>query len=113
LASAAASGLPADSVVKAVVLKRTDGFVLALLPASRHIKFDELRQVLGTGVDIAGEEQIETLFPDCEPGSVPALGAAYGLDAVVDDNLARQEDLYFEGGDHAHLVHVSRTAFGS
>jgi Ala-tRNA(Pro) deacylase len=111
LASAAASGLPADSVVKAVVLKGADGFLLALLPASRHIEFDELRQVLGAGVDIAGEEQIETLFPDCEPGSVPALGAAYGLDVVVDDSLAQQEDLYFEGGDHAHLVHISGTSF--
>jgi hypothetical protein len=48
LAGAAASGLPADSVVKAVVLKGADSFLLALLPASRHIEFDELRQVLGT-----------------------------------------------------------------
>jgi Ala-tRNA(Pro) deacylase len=111
LASAAASGLPVDSVVKAVVLKGADGFMLASLPASRQIKFDELRRVLGTGVDIAGEEQIETLFPDCEPGSVPALGAAYGLDVVVDDSLARQQDLYLEGGDHAHLVRISGTSF--
>jgi Ala-tRNA(Pro) deacylase len=111
LASAAASGVPADSVVKAVVLKGTDGFMLALLPASRHIEFDDLRRVLGTGVDIAGEEQVETLFPDCEPGSVPALGAAYGLHVVVDDSLARQQDLYLEGGDHAHLVHISGTDF--
>jgi Ala-tRNA(Pro) deacylase len=111
LASAAASGLPADSVVKAVVLKGADGFMLALLPASRHIEFDDLRRVLGTGVDIAGEEQVETLFPDCEPGSVPALGAAYGLGVVVDDSLARQQDLYLEGGDHAHLVHISGTDF--
>jgi Ala-tRNA(Pro) deacylase len=111
LASAAASGLPADSVVKAVVLKGANGFMLALLPASRHIEFDDLRRVLGTGVDIAGEEQVETLFPDCEPGSIPALGAAYGLGVVVDDSLARQQDLYLEGGDHAHLVHISGTDF--
>jgi Ala-tRNA(Pro) deacylase len=111
LASAAASGLPADSVVKAVVLKGADGFMLALVPASRHIEFDGLRQLLGTGVDLAGEEQIETLFPDCEPGSVPALGAAFGLGVLVDDSLARQQDLYLEGGDHAHLVHISGTDF--
>jgi Ala-tRNA(Pro) deacylase len=55
LASAAASGLPADRVVKAVVLKGADGFMLALLPASRHVEFDDLRRVPGTGVDIAGE----------------------------------------------------------
>jgi len=110
-ASAAVSGLPADSVVKAVVLKGGDGFMLALLPASRHIQFDQLRQLLGREVDIAGEEQIETLFADCEPGSVPAVGAAYGLEVVVDDSLAQQPDLYLEGGDHAHLVRISGASF--
>ena len=111
LASAAASGIPADSVVKAVVLKGGDGFMLALLPASRHIQFDELGRLLGDEVNIASEEQVETLFLDCEPGSVPALGAAYGLDVVMDDSLAQQPDLYLEGGDHAHLVHISGTSF--
>jgi Ala-tRNA(Pro) deacylase len=111
MASAAASGVPADSVVKAVVLKGGDGFMLALLPASRHIKFDELRRLVGNDVDIASEEQVETLFLDCEPGSVPALGAAYGLSVVVDDSLAQQPDLYLEGGDHAHLVHINGTNF--
>jgi Ala-tRNA(Pro) deacylase len=51
------------------------------------------------------------MFPDCEPGSVPALGAAYGLGVVVDASLARQQDIYFAGGDHAHLAHISRTSF--
>ena len=111
MASAAASGMPADSVVKAVVLKGRDGFMLALLPASRHIQFDELGRLLGDDVNIASEEQVETLFLDCEPGSVPALGAAYGLNVVMDDSLAQQPDLYLEGGDHAHLVHISGTSF--
>jgi len=110
-ASAAASNVPADSVAKAVVLRGGDGFMLAVLPASRHIRFDELRRLLGNDVDIAGEEQVETLFLDCEPGSVPALGAAYGLNVVVDDSLAQQPDVYFEGGDHANLVRISGTSF--
>jgi Ala-tRNA(Pro) deacylase len=110
-ASAAASQVPADSVAKAVVLKCRDGFMLAVLPASRHIQFDELQRLLGGEVDMANEEQIETLFIDCEPGSVPALGNAYGLNVVVDDSLAQQPDIYFEGGDHANLVHVSGINF--
>jgi len=110
-ASAVASHVLADSFAKAVVLRGGDGFMLAVLPASRHIQFDELRRLLGTEVDMANEEQIETLFIDCEPGSVPALGAAYGLNVVVDDSLAQQPDIYFEGGDHANLVHVSGTSF--
>jgi Ala-tRNA(Pro) deacylase len=110
-ASAVASKVPADSVVKAVVLKGGHGFILALLPASRHIQFGELRRMLGDDVDIANEEQIETLFLDCEAGSVPALGTAYGLNVVIDDSLAQQPDIYFESGDHTNLVHVSGTSF--
>jgi Ala-tRNA(Pro) deacylase len=111
LGSAAASRLTADSVVKAVVLKGGDGFMVALLPASRHINFDELRRLLGEDVDIASEEQIESLFVDCEPGAVPALSGAYGLAVVVDDSLAKQRDLYLESGDHANLVHISGRNF--
>jgi Ala-tRNA(Pro) deacylase len=111
LATAEVSGVPADKVVKAVVLKGAAGFMLALLPASRRIRFDTLGQLLGNDVDIVSEEQVETLFVDCEPGSVPALGAAYGLNVVVDDSLAQLPDVYLEGGDHAHLVHISGTNF--
>jgi Ala-tRNA(Pro) deacylase len=111
LASARASRLPPERVVKAVVLKGADGFMLALVPASRHIQFDKLRRLLGDEVNIAGEEQVETLFVDCEPGSVPALGAAYGLDVIVDDSLKDQFDVYVEGGDHVNLVHLSGASF--
>ena len=72
-----------------------------------HQELDELRRLLGNEVDIANEEQVETLFIDCEPGAVPALGAAYGLKVIVDDSFAQQPDIYFEGGDHTNLVHVS------
>jgi Ala-tRNA(Pro) deacylase len=60
---------------------------------------------------MAREEQIETLFLDCEPGAVPALGAAYGLKVIVDDSLANEPEIYLEGGDHASLVHISGTTF--
>lgn len=110
-ASAQASHVPADRLAKAVVIKGGAGFMVAVLPASHHIHFDELRRLLGRDVDMANEEQIETLFVDCRPGAVPALGAAYGLNVIVDDSLVQQPDVYFEGGDHANLVHISGTSF--
>jgi Ala-tRNA(Pro) deacylase len=109
--SAKTSHVSADSLAKAVVLKGGDGFMLAVLPASRHIHFEELRRLLGRDVDMANEEQVETLFVDCEPGAVPALGAAYGLNVVLDESLAQLPDVYFEGGDHANLIHMSGTSF--
>lgn len=111
LESAKTSHVPLDCLAKAVVLKSDDGFSLAVLPASGHIQFDQLRKQLGANVDMASEEQIETLFHDCEAGAVPVLGAAYGLKVVVDDSLASEPEIYFEGGDHASLVHVTGGTF--
>src|SRR5450759_3437089 len=76
--SAKTSHISLNRLAKAVVLKGKDGFMLAVLPASGHIQFGQLCKQLGADVDMASEEQIETLFLDCEPGAVPALGAAYG-----------------------------------
>jgi Ala-tRNA(Pro) deacylase len=111
LESAGAGHIPPDRIAKAVVLKKHDGFMLAVLPASRHIHFGELRKQLGQDVDLANEEQVETLFTDCEVGAVPALGAPYGLKAIVDGSLADQPEIYLEGGDHESLVHISGTVF--
>lgn len=75
--SAKTSHISLNRLAKAVVLKGKDGFLLAVLPASGHIQFRQLCKQLGADVDMASEEQIETLFLDCEPGAVPALGAAH------------------------------------
>ena len=109
--SARTSHVSLNRLAKAVVLKGEDGFILAVLPASSHIQFSQLRKQFGADVDIANEEQIETLFGDCEPGAVPALGAAYGLKVIVDDSLAKEPEIYLEGGDHASLVHISGSTF--
>ena len=109
--SAKASHIPIDRLAKAVVLKAEDDYMLAVLPASCHIQFGDLRRQLGTDVAMASEDQVEALFRDCDPGAVPALGAAYGLKVVVDDSLAKEPDIYLEGGDHASLVHLSGTTF--
>jgi Ala-tRNA(Pro) deacylase len=111
LESARTSHISLDRLAKAVVLKGDDGFLVAVLPASGHIQFGQLRKQLGADVDMANEEQIESLFHDCEPGAVPAIGAAYGLRVIVDDSLASEPEIYLEGGDHASLVHVSGRAF--
>jgi Ala-tRNA(Pro) deacylase len=109
--SAKTSHISLNRLAKAVVLKGKDDFKLAVLPASSHIQFGQLRKQLGADVDMASEEQIETLFLDCEPGAVPALGAAYGLKVIVDDSLANEPEIYLEGGDHASLVHISGSTF--
>lgn len=103
--------ISADCLAKAVVLLDDNGYFLAVLPASHHLRFAELEEQGHWPVRMATEEEIERLFPDCSIGAVPPVGAAYGLKAVVDDAITEVPDVYFEGGDHTTLVHMSGPAF--
>ncbi len=109
--SAEKSHVPGDWLAKAVIVKDEEHFMMAVLPASHHLRLGELSRLLDRQVGLATEAEASLLFGDCETGAFPALGAAYGLEAVVDDSLAAQPEVYFEGGDHRSLVHVSAEAF--
>jgi Ala-tRNA(Pro) deacylase len=65
---------------------------------------------------LAEEAEVTQLFPECEPGVVPGLPNAWGVEMVWDDALMAQPDIYLEGGDHKRLLHIEtrylRDAFG-
>ncbi len=109
--TAEASHISGHAIAKGVVLKDGGGYLLAVLPASHEINFEDLERLLGRKVELASEEEAASLFPDCDIGAVPALGAPYGLDVVVDEHLIGQPEVYIEGGDHASLVHVTGEQF--
>lgn len=109
--TAQSSHVKSDRIAKGVLLRTEDAYLLAVLPASHHIRLGELRTWLNESLGLGSEEEIADLFTDCELGAVPAVGAAYGLDVVIDDNLVMQPDVYFEGGDHTTLVHLAADNF--
>ena len=111
LRTAEACHIAGDSLAKAVVLRDSNGYWLAVLPASRQVQLTSLRADLGEDVNLASEQEIEQVFRDCDRGAIPPVGACYGLDVIVDDSIGRQADVYFEGGDHATLVHMSQGEF--
>lgn len=105
------SHVPGDRVAKAVVLKADADYLVAVLPASHHVDLGQLGGWLGRTVGLATESETSELFPDCALGAVPPVAGAYGVEAILDDSLTRQSDVYFEGGDHSSLVHVSADQF--
>ena len=111
MATAESSHVTGASLAKGVLLKTEDGFLLAVLPATHHIRFGELTKCLHESAELASEAEVANLFSDCDPGAVPALGAAYGIAVIVDDSLADLPDFYIEGGDHATLVHLTAPEF--
>ncbi len=100
-----------DGLAKGIVLRRDDGYMLAVLPASHHIRLSDLRREIGNNVDLAGEMEIDQLFRDCAHGAVPPVGECYGLDVIVDDSIQEQPEVYLESGDHKTLLHMSQAQF--
>lgn len=106
-----AAHVPGDRVAKAVVLTREGGFVVAVVPATARVRLDIIENVLRCPVDLATEDEICELFPDCDLGAIPALVDAYAVDAFIDESFDKQPDIYLEGGDHRSLVHMTGEAF--
>jgi Ala-tRNA(Pro) deacylase len=109
--TAEACHIPGDRLAKGVLLRDEVGYALAVLPASHHIRISDLKRQFGDDVELATESEVEALFEDCARGAIPAVGECYGLDVVVDDSIEEQPEVYFEGGDHATLVHMSHAQF--
>ena len=109
--TAEACHISGDGLAEGIVLRRNGGYMLAVLPASHHIRLSDLRRQLGNDVDLADEREIDQLFTDCAHGAVPPVGECYGLDVIVDDSIQEQPEVYLESGDHETLLHMSQAQF--
>jgi Ala-tRNA(Pro) deacylase len=109
--SAEAAHIPGARLAKGTVLKDERGYLLAIVPASRRVDLGAVHRYFGRPLGLATEDEIARLFADCEPGAVPPLGAAYGIECVLDESLVNAPDVYFESGDHRGLIHVSGSDF--
>ena len=103
--------VPGAQLAKGTVLKDDQGFVIAVVPATRRVDLGAMHRRFARPLGLATEDELKILFGDCEPGAVPPLGAAYGIESVLDDSLMEESDVYFEAGDHRELVHISGADF--
>ena len=106
LQNAKAAHVDPHRVAKAVLLEGEDCMMVAVVPADRRVHLGKLAVDSGKLLHLAQEGDAGRLFGDCEPGAIPALTVAYGLEMIWDDSLLEGPDLYFESGDHRQLIHV-------
>jgi Ala-tRNA(Pro) deacylase len=114
LRSAGAAHVDPSRVAKAVLLEQDleqSRYVVAVLPASSRLQLGDAGRSLGRKVHLATENDAAMLFADCETGAIPALGPAYGIDTIVEDSLLAAPQVYFEAGDHEHLVRMATQDF--
>lgn len=97
--------VPADMYAKVVVVKGDGRYVMAVLPSTWKVDFRRLEEVLGCPhIRLATEEELATLFPDCEIGSMPPFGNLYGTPVYVDATLTADEQIVFDAGSHVGAI---------
>jgi len=109
---ARADHAPPSEVAKTVALRAGDNWLLAVLPATRHLDLARLRELAGNPrLRLATEAELAGQFPACELGAIPPIGRLWGVPVWVDDALGREAETAFTGGNHHETVHLAYRDF--
>jgi Ala-tRNA(Pro) deacylase len=100
--------VPGREMAKTVLLRTGHGYALAVLPATHRVDLQRIRQELGEEqVELASEEEMDRLFPDCERGALPPFGSLYNVPTLVDEALTRDEQIVFEAQNHEDAIRMA------
>jgi Ala-tRNA(Pro) deacylase len=79
-----------------------------VLPATRRVNLDRVRDLLGAAeVRLASEKELARHFTECEVGAIPALRHWDGVDVVMDEHLRCDGDVYILGGTHRDAIRMT------
>ncbi|ACF46926.1 MAG: YbaK/EbsC family protein [Prosthecochloris sp.] len=105
---AASAHVPGKELAKTVMVTIDGRLAMAVLPASGKLDFTMLERVASSNdVLLASEEDFADMFPGCEVGAMPPFGNLFGMKTYVDRELARDEEIVFNAGDHTELLRLS------
>ena len=79
--------------------------IQAVVPANCDVDFERLAKVVGVPhIRMATEDELDWLYPDCEPGAMPPLGPLYHQLVFVDERLTADEEVVFNAGSFRDAV---------
>ena len=109
--AALSAHVPDDHIAKGVLMKDNIGYVLAVIAGDQWLDRKRLSEELGRDLQMASEDEIGGVFNDCDLGAIPPLGGAYGIEMILDEDLTSLARVYFEAGDHEHLIELDGKHF--
>ncbi len=111
---AASAHVKGKELAKTVMIKIAGEMAMAVLPAPLKVDFDLLKAAAGTdAIELASEEEFESMFPGCEVGAMPPFGNLYGMAVYVTESLAEDEEIAFNAGSHTELIKMAYEDFES
>jgi Ala-tRNA(Pro) deacylase len=102
--TAEAAHVPGGSLAKAVVVETSGRCFVVVLSALQRVHLGALRREFGRVFALATEQGVKSLFPDCDPGSTPPFGQAYGIKVLLDESLVRHDRVYVASGSRTALI---------
>ena len=98
--------VPGRQLAKTVLLRASDGYryALAVLPATHKVDLKKIGDILGPSVCLASEDEVALHCRDCEVGALPPFGSQLGVETIMDETIASQERIVFEGNTHHEAI---------
>ena len=94
-------------LAKAILVSVDGRFWMTALRADYRVNTQMIKRAFGSKqVHLAHEEDLESLFPDCQIGAMPPLGNLYGLPVMVDESLAEDEEIVFNACTHTRVIRM-------
>ena len=104
--TAEAAHVDEGHIAKGVILEDDAGTVMVVIPGDAWVSLSAIRKELDREMVLAEEKDAAGYFPDCDPGAIPPLGPAYGLETLMDEALTSLAYVYLESGDHLSLIKI-------
>jgi Ala-tRNA(Pro) deacylase len=103
--------IPGRVVAKTVLLRANGGYsyFVAVLPATKTIDLALARASAALGgsrLELATEADVASHCPDCETGVLPPFGSQYAMQTIVDESLAKDLEIVFEGNTHDEAIRM-------
>jgi Ala-tRNA(Pro) deacylase len=94
-------------VAKVVVVMADARPIELVLPASRNVVLERVRDLLGAReTRLATEEEMGRYFTDCETGAIPPLRHWQNVEVLMDSSMQVGGDILFQGGTHSDAVRM-------
>ena len=98
--------LKMDEVVKSLLVKVDQKYVLVVMPAHYRLDFGKLKKLLkAKKVDIAKERDMQTKF-NTKPGAMTPFGPVHKVEVVADTSLGKIKEALFSAGSFTESIRL-------
>ena len=109
---AAATHIPDSESAKTIIIRADDSKWMVVLPADHRLNENMVRHALGAKhIHFVQEEELISLFPDCEVGAMPPLGNLYSIQVIVDKSITHDEEIVFNACTHTESIKMKYKDF--